>query len=182
MSRAVVQNAESVALTEFEGSESPSLRDQILCLHDLYRSRLIRYVISMGLTPSDAEDVVQEAFLSLYRHLLAGRPGTNLPGWIFRVAHRLALKRRVRYRVDGHDSVEQHRMRFTASEPNPEEEAILNEQQNRLRRIFQVLPEMDRLCLQLRAEGLKYREIAGVLNISLGSVYNSLERSLGRMR
>jgi RNA polymerase sigma-70 factor (ECF subfamily) len=40
---------------------------------------------------------------------------------------------------------------------------------------------MDRLCLQLRAEGLKYREIANVLNISLGSVHKSLSRALSRL-
>jgi RNA polymerase sigma-70 factor (ECF subfamily) len=136
----------------------------------------------MRLTSSDAEDVVQETFLGLYRHLLADRPRTNLPGWIFRVAHRLALKRRIRYRADGYEPVDRDLLLIASEEPSPEEEFLLNEQQGRLKRIFHALPEMDRLCLQLRAEGLKYREIAGVLNISLGSVYNSLERSLRRLR
>jgi len=44
-----------------------------------------------------------------------------------------------------------------------------------------VLPEEDRRCLVLRAEGLRYREIASVLEISLGSVALSLERSLTRL-
>ncbi|HEY8996853.1 MAG TPA: sigma-70 family RNA polymerase sigma factor, partial [Edaphobacter sp.] len=65
---------------------------------------------------------------------------------------------------------------------NPEEQVLFDEDQRRLQRIFKVLPELDRLCLQLRAEGLKYREIANVLNISLGSVCNSLERSMSRLR
>ena len=45
----------------------------------------------------------------------------------------------------------------------------------------QILPERDRRCLQLRAEGLKYREIARILGISLGAVSISLSRSLARM-
>jgi RNA polymerase sigma-70 factor (ECF subfamily) len=43
-------------------------------------------------------------------------------------------------------------------------------------------PEIDRCCLYLRAEGLRYREIAEVLNISLGGVSLALGRSLARLR
>jgi RNA polymerase sigma-70 factor (ECF subfamily) len=43
------------------------------------------------------------------------------------------------------------------------------------------LPEQDRRCLILRAEGLRYREIAQVLDISLGAVSISLGRSLRRL-
>ena len=43
------------------------------------------------------------------------------------------------------------------------------------------LPEMDRECLYLRADGFRYREIAEVLGISIGSVANSLVRSLARL-
>jgi RNA polymerase sigma-70 factor (ECF subfamily) len=43
------------------------------------------------------------------------------------------------------------------------------------------LPEQDRCCLGLRAEGLRYREIAKVLGMSLGAVSVSLQRSLARL-
>jgi len=43
------------------------------------------------------------------------------------------------------------------------------------------LPEQDRCCLSLRAEGLRYREIAEVVGISIGSVAASLEKSLSRL-
>ena len=44
--------------------------------------------------------------------------------------------------------------------------------------VVQALPEQSRWCLYLRAEGLRYREIAEVLGMSLGAVSLSLERSL----
>jgi RNA polymerase sigma-70 factor (ECF subfamily) len=47
--------------------------------------------------------------------------------------------------------------------------------------VVSVLPEQDRRCLILRAEGLRYREIAEVLHISLGAVALSLERCLTRL-
>jgi RNA polymerase sigma-70 factor (ECF subfamily) len=50
-----------------------------------------------------------------------------------------------------------------------------------LQAVLRALPEQDRCCLHLRAEGLRYREIASVLGISLGSVSIALARSLARM-
>jgi len=47
--------------------------------------------------------------------------------------------------------------------------------------VVRALPEQDQCCLSLRAEGLRYREIAEVLGISLGSVAASLEKSLSRL-
>ena len=49
---------------------------------------------SFGLRNEEAEDVVQDVFLSLFRHLRLGRSRSHLRGWLFRVAHNLALKQR----------------------------------------------------------------------------------------
>jgi RNA polymerase sigma-70 factor (ECF subfamily) len=64
---------------------------------------------------------------------------------------------------------------------NPEEQAAAAQRQTRLESIVRALPEQDRCCLALRAEGLRYREIAEILGVSLGSVSGSLARSLGRL-
>jgi RNA polymerase sigma-70 factor (ECF subfamily) len=158
------------------------LEEEVLHLHDLFRSRLFRYAMSLGLKAQDAEDVIQEVFLALYRHLREGRSRSNLPGWVFRVTHHLSLKRRTRYRMEDRADESGRYSLEAGSAPNPEEEVLFNERQVRLRRAFEALPETDRLCLQLRAEGLKYREISEVLGISLGHVANCLGRSLTRLR
>jgi RNA polymerase sigma-70 factor (ECF subfamily) len=183
MSNASLQSLEASLLERIESAESvSSLEEEVLNLHDLFRLRLFRYAVSLGLKAHDAEDVIQEVFLALFRHLQIGRSRSNLPGWVFRVTHHLALKRRIQYRRE--DSVEESGWYNSASDlkPSPEEELIFGERQLRLRRTFEALPETDRLCVQLRAEGLKYREISNVLGISLGSVANSLGRSLSRLR
>ncbi len=46
---------------------------------------------------------------------------------------------------------------------------------------MRALPEQDRACLALRAEGIRYREIAEILGVSLGTVALSLERSLAKL-
>jgi RNA polymerase sigma-70 factor, ECF subfamily len=47
--------------------------------------------------------------------------------------------------------------------------------------VLRALPEQDRCCLSLRAEGLRYREIAAALGISLGAVSIALTRALARI-
>ncbi len=102
------------------------LEKEVLDLHDLLRPRLFRYAISLGLKAQDAEDVIQEVFLALFRHLKAEKPRSNLHGWIFRVTHHLALKRRTRYRKEDCTD-ESGRYSLTAGQVwSPEEQLIFS--------------------------------------------------------
>jgi RNA polymerase sigma-70 factor (ECF subfamily) len=158
------------------------LRDEVTALFDRYRDPLLRYLWSLGLTLPDGEEVLQEVFLSLFRHLDRGRPADNIRGWLFRVAHNLALRRRHRTRREseacGESGVED---RAVDPAPNPEDRLADRQKRQRLMAVVGALPEQDRRCLFLRAEGLRYREIAEILDMSLGAVSLSLSRSLARM-
>ena len=156
---------------------------QVLALFDDLRDRLLRYVLSFGLSSADGEEILQEAFLSLMQHLKLGRSRQNLRGWLFRVAYNQSLKRRtsnLRRRDLSSDCAEEAEF-HRDSAPNPEESASMSQRQNRLLAVIHALPEQDQNCLRLRAEGLRYREIADVLGISLGSVAASLSGSLERL-
>jgi RNA polymerase sigma-70 factor (ECF subfamily) len=178
--------AEGLLLTTLESVQAVSPlppEEEVLQLFDQWGPRLHRYVGSFGLGSHDAEDVVQDAFLSLFRHVRLGRSRANLKGWLFRVAHNLALKRRTWTRkrqteMDGHVVVAAHQVEIAA---NPEEQLAGAERQRRLLAVFNALPERDRRCLCLRAEGLRYREIASVLGMSLGAVSKSLTRAVARL-
>lgn len=167
-----------------ESATMPSeIELQVLDLFDLYRDPLLRYSLSFGISVHDAEEVTQEVFLALFLHLQLERSRKNLRGWIFRVAHNLALKqrhanRKSRDKVEPGEPVVEHP--FDPS-PSPEEHLAAAQRQHRLLAVVKALPESDQNCLRLRAEGLRYREIASVLGISLGSVSISLSRSIARL-
>ena len=134
-------------------------------------------MLHLGLRAQDGEEVIQEAFLALFQHLQRGKPRQNLRGWLFRVTHNLTLKR-----FGGSRPTERpNEAILTDPAPSPEDQASTNQTHARLRAVFRALPEQDRDCLSLRAEGLRYREIAEVLGMSLGAVSLSLGRSLARM-
>jgi RNA polymerase sigma-70 factor (ECF subfamily) len=151
------------------------LEAEVEALFDRFRVPLLRYLHSFGLPVQDGEEVVQEVFLALFQHLRQGKPRTNLQGWVFRVAHNLGLKRCQGRRLETavQDELDPR--------PDPEQQAAGRQRQRRLQNVLRALPEQDRRCLFLRAEGLRYREIAEVLGMSLGAVAQSLERSLARL-
>src|ERR1700683_650440 len=76
-------------------SAKPSeIEREVMNLFDQFRNPLLPYVLSFGVPVHDAEEIIQEVFLGLFRHLQQRRSRKNLRGWIFRVAHNLALKQR----------------------------------------------------------------------------------------
>jgi len=165
--------------------ERSALEDEILVLFDLLHDRLFAYVLKFSpLTLQDCEEVVQDAFLALFQHLQRGRSRQNLSGWLFRVVHNLGLKRLQASRRGSRSVVAlSGSVQETIADAglNPEDALAQDQIRRRLLAVVKALPEQEQRCLALRAEGLRYREIAEVLGISLGAVAKSLERSLARI-
>ena len=186
MSRSVQDAAlglPAIGYVETSHALERSPESEVILLFDQLRSPLLRYAVSLGVSAADGEDLIQEVFLSLFRHLQLGKSRSNLRGWLFRVAHNLALKHRNsranRTRTDVPESVLAERQ--IDPETTPEERVSDGQRQEILLSVMRALPELDQNCLRLRAEGLRYRDIAQVLGISLGAVSNSLVRSFERL-
>jgi RNA polymerase sigma-70 factor (ECF subfamily) len=159
-------------------------KSDILQLFDRCAPQLLHYVASFGLGPEETEDIVQETFLALFRHLLLGRSQANLIGWLFQVAHNLALKQRgkIRRRLAAQDFWNDTLVYEPVDPaPNPETRLVQRERHRRLQSVVHALPERERRCLFLRAEGLTYRDIAKTLSLSLGGVAKSLTRAMTRL-
>lgn len=185
-----LQSAESSVQLPFiegekarESSMPTPLEREVVRLFNEFRNPLLRYLLSFGLTTHDGEEVVQEVFLALFLHLRRGKSRANLRGWIFRVGHNLALKQRMRQNRNVTQFAEARSAdQYLDSGPDPEEQLTNSQRQLRLQSVVRCLPELDRCCLYLRAEGLRYREIAEALGMSLGGISLSLGRSLARLR
>lgn len=172
----LLETGEGVSRLQREAEESVALH------FEADGQKVARYVYSLGVPWGDVEDVLQEVFLALHRHLVLGGARLHLRGWIFRVAQNLSrkhLRRERRRRARDGESAYVSRQR--AAREDPEREVIERQRYIRLVRGFQELSAQDRQCLFLRFEGLRYREISTVLGISLGSVANSIARSLQKL-
>jgi RNA polymerase sigma-70 factor, ECF subfamily len=162
----------------------PAPEVEVVELFGELRDRLLRYLLAIGLSKHDGEEIIQESFLLLFLHLRGGKSRQNLRGWVFSVARNLALKQRAANQAHTLRTVE-----FGDASPdaqlcqrlNPEEQLQSKQRWKRLLAVVSALPEQDQSCLYMRAAGLRYREIASALGISLGSVAASIARSLARL-
>ena len=165
-----------------KASGSTAIETAVMELFEQSRHGMLRYLNSLGLSVHDGEEIVQEVFLLLFQLLQHNRTHENLRGWLFRVAHNLALKKRAANQAstDRDDYLLPPDEHHDPS-PSPEERFFLEQRRRRLLSVMQALPEQDQYCLYLRAEGLRYREIAEILDVSLGSVSKSLTRAIQRL-
>jgi len=167
-----------------DSAASQAIKNDVVVLFDECATGLRRYLGAFGLGSEATEDILQDVFLSLFLHLRLGRPRSNLKGWLFQVAHNLALKhRQKKLRRLRTESDWDARLAERVADPaaNPEERLADGRRRERLRSVLRAIPERDRQCLCLRAEGLRYRDIARTLGISLGSVAKSLTRGVTRL-
>jgi RNA polymerase sigma-70 factor (ECF subfamily) len=163
-------------------SDVTSVDLEVLALFDQTGPALVRYARAFGLQSSDAEDVVQEVFIALFRHLRLGRSRLNLRAWLFRVTHNLALKKRQRVvRLASRVMSTEDLGERADLGPTPDVECARRENHERLQRALTALPMKDQQCVVLRHEGLRYRQIARAVGISLGGVAKSLARSMARL-
>ena len=144
------------------------------------RKPLLRYLVCLGLSMDEAQDVVQDAFLGLHRHVSGGGSQENIRGWLFRVAHNQARNRQVSYE-----------RRFGApldpgfdvllDEATPERVVLEKEKFRRMEKAIRFLTESERECLLLRAGGLRYREIGEVLDIPTSTVGDTVDRAIKKL-
>ena len=133
-------------------------------LYLLYRERLRRSVIK-AVGPADADDVVQEAFLAVWRRLPALRRGEQVYAYLAVTARHLAAARRESPADQlGADPP------AAASAPPPEVDLA-------------ALPPLQRAVVERRVlDGLSRRATAAALDLPPGEVDQLLDRALSRLR
>jgi len=157
-------------------------RQYIIELYDHLRPSLQAFLSARGLSKEHSEDVIQEVFLRLVRHIPRGRTDENRRAWVFRVAHNLSMDHHRIERRHLRAGEEQSHPLFLHDRvdpsPNPEQKVILDERIRRFRAAFGQLTPKQRHCLLLRARGLRYREIALKMGVSVQRVGELMQRAL----
>jgi RNA polymerase sigma-70 factor (ECF subfamily) len=164
--------------------ESTPAAQETVSLFDELQAPLRRYLLFLGLPQEDADDVVQDAFLRLHRHLAARGDRSNLRGWIFQVARNLAHDKRKQawYRFGKRDSGEALLAAVRDPSDSPEDRLIKLERTRELRAAIETLTPQQTECLRLRVAGLRYRQIADVMGIGISAVGELVQRATARLQ
>jgi RNA polymerase sigma-70 factor, ECF subfamily len=140
-------------------------------LVERYRSPLIGYIYGLTGQREEAEELAQEAFCRVWEKLPTLRRHDRLVGWLYRIAHNLAISAQRR-----------PRLAVLVDDP-PSREANAADGFLEVHRAVAQLPEPQRVIVALRHfTGLSHEEIAEVLSIPAGTVRSRLSRAYAVLR
>jgi len=148
----------------------------------LYHKRLLNFSITITHSKQSAEEVVSDVFMKLWsnRNLLPSIENFHLYIYIatknFSINSVLKEKKRESFSLD-EAAVDTQNMYC-----NPEELMITTEMQKRIQSAIKALPPKCQLIFKLiREDGLKYKEVAELLNLSLKTIENQMTIALKKI-
>jgi RNA polymerase sigma-70 factor (ECF subfamily) len=142
------------------------------------QSRFVfRVAYAVLLNPHDAEDVVQETFLKLYRNR-GWQQAQNEQAFLARAAWRMAIDRRRAAKPSESSPDADAAHTLESLEPGPEQSVLDANQHALIHAMIDALPEDLRVPLVLSAnDELTSREIGAILRIPEGTVRTRLQRA-----
>lgn len=159
--------------------------------HELIRRherRVFRLLFRMMGNKEEAEDVAQEAFLSLHRHGHQFRREARFSTFVYRVAANAALNRRRtlgrnRNRVSELKVSQEAGFDLPPAPRDPEDAAVGSEVRDRVQEALLELPDDLRVAVLLYdIEGQSYQEVARALGIPEGTVKSRIHRARSALR
>jgi RNA polymerase sigma-70 factor (ECF subfamily) len=130
-------------------------------------------------SPSDADDIVQDAMLRAFRAFDSFR-GDDVRPWLLTIVRNCWRSAASAGRRRGHTELDEE---IAADAPDPEEAAMALSQRRRLDAMIALLPEEFREVLILREmEDMNYRQIAEITGVPIGTVMSRLARARALFR
>ena len=185
MGMAVLERGGAVALPDRDVAPAetawvPPSWDEVVRTHS---ARVFRLAYRLTGNRHDAEDLTQDVFVRVFRSLADYTPGT-FEGWLHRITTNLFLdqaRRRSRIRFDALADDAAHRLPSALPAPDM---VYLNQMFDAdIEAALADLPPDFRAAVVLcDVEGLTYEEIAGVLDLKMGTVRSRIHRGRAMLR
>jgi RNA polymerase sigma-70 factor, ECF subfamily len=171
------------AIREPALSQADNLNERVTTLYETHRDGIYRFLASHGLSPAVAQEVTQDVFMKLFVALRQGTAIVSEQGWLYGVAAKSAVDY---WRREGRSAwVEldlSEAAAVSSANPTPEAEAARAQRLHRIADAMLKLPHELRLCVRLRSEGLRYREIAEILGVGVTTASDWLSTAVERLR
>lgn len=180
LEKASTQIEDAQLLAQFKGgTQREHAFNQLL---KKYQERVYFLVRKMVIDHDDADDVVQEVFIKVWKHLDNFEGGSQLFTWIYRIATNECLrflekKKKKRFWISLSDASVELAAKLDTS-PHISGDEI----QRKLQKALLRLPDKQRLVFNLKYfEELKYDEMAEITGTSVGSLKASYHHAVKKI-
>lgn len=160
-------------------------------LVDLYKDKLFHLAYRMLGNAQEAEDIVQETFIRVYKNLKRYDSTHKFSTWIYRIASNLCIdrlrkKRHTSYSLDADmkegEGLDGYSM-LAADDASPEDQLALSETQQQIRQAIEKMPEKYRTVIILRyLQDLSLKEISDILDMPVTTVKTRVHRGREYLR
>ena len=162
-------------------------QDFFVCIVERYEPKLMRYIRRISAaTQEDAEDLLQEIFVKVYRNLYGFDTSLKFSSWIYRISHNQVVshwrKTRMAQNVLKFEGNEDY-LKILSSDEDLAQNVERKFTAEEVRRIINKLDEKYREVLVLKfLEGKDYQEISDILQKPLGTVATLINRAKKQFR
>ncbi|MFK5889926.1 MAG: RNA polymerase sigma factor [Flavobacteriaceae bacterium] len=139
-------------------------------LLDLYQERLYWHIRKMVSTHDNANDVLQNTFLRIYKSLPKFKQNSSLHTWMYKIAYNESLRFIEQNKKKHYLSIDEVNTKYL---DNLEADTYFDGDylQLKLHKILARLPERQKQIFQMKYyDDLKFREISAILNIKEGTL------------
>ena len=151
-------------------------------LIERHRSSLLNLALSQVGNLSEAEDLVQEAFIQAYQHLDRLREADKFAGWIYRITRNLCYAALRQRRLRPEPLEVSNTVDIPDSSLAPDSLAEGHEISDTIVKAVEALPPNNQRVFLLYLEGWSYRNIATTLRLSTSTVSGRVQQAKRRVK
>lgn len=163
--------AEEILIAQLKQKKSQAKAFKILV--NTYKERLYWHIRSIVLNHDDADDVLQNTFIKVYKHIDGFKGESKLYSWMYRIATNESLtflKQQSKKLGISIDTLKNNKVEKLQSDVYFEGDAI----QLKLQKALATLPDKQKLVFTMKYfQEMKYEEISEVLETSVGALKTS---------
>ena len=162
----------------FSNNDEGALKE----LYDAYGDRLFHFAFAIVHSRETAEEVIADVFIKVWEKRSHIAVIENLIYYLFTVTKNISCNYLRKYKRKKHISLEELSLPYYYLNSTPEDLVITRETMQRINTAINELPPKCRIIFKLvKEDGLKYKEVASLLNLTTKTIENQMGIALQKL-
>ena len=172
------KHIESLCLKIGQNSDQQAFKE----LYLFYFDKLYKFAFSILHSSEFAEEAVNDVFLNIWQKRKTLENINNMTNYLYISTKNTSFNYLSKFRKERNTSLDDVLVRFEIDELTPETVFFSAEVRHEIEQAINQLPPKTKLVFQMaKVEGLKYKEIAEILNISVNTIDNHVATAIKKL-